>query len=65
MKLNGNMKDKQGDSVTYFLKAEETYATKNTGKTEVPREVKIKDNQIREMIMWARFQRNQLEMRFY
>lgn len=44
MKLNGNMKDKQGDSVTYFLKAEETYATKNTGKTEVPREVKIKDN---------------------
>lgn len=46
-----------------FLKAE-TYAIKNTGKT-VPREVKIKDNQRREMIMWARFQRNQLEMRFY
>lgn len=56
MKLNGPVKDKQGD---YFLKIGETYATRNTDKIEALIEGKIKDNRRREMIMWAKFWRKQ------
>lgn len=58
MKLNGNVQDKQGDFI-YSLNTGETYATRNTGKTEVLIEEKIKDNQRRKMIMWAKFWRKQ------
>lgn len=45
MKLNSNVKDKQGEFV--YIKIGENYTAQNTGKIQVLREGKIKDNQRR------------------